>query len=236
MSTSGTMVDPHVASLWPPVMVMVEFAAYDTQDTGLALKPVGNVKDEHKLAQPTVAIGAGVGVEGAIPMGWVLVVEVAIDDVLDRVDDEEVLRDEVDPVREDVGLGVEVTLVLEVEELVEELDSNGAGKERIEEVDEVRGRAEEDKIETEGWVLVTVDCSARVDPERLASWEYSTRSAASSLAISSLIADAGSAAASWRRSLLTHVVAAAALPSRDARRIGAAKCIAMANDGQAEAK
>lgn len=99
----------------------------------------------------------------------------------------------------------------------------------LEEDDVEIERVDGEETEAEGWVLVVVDRSARVDARlfssRLASWEYSTRSSASSLAISSLIAEAGSAGRSWRRSLLTHVEAADAQPSRAAIRIGTAKYI-----------
>lgn len=53
-SISGVSVEPHVASAWPPVMVIVEFAAYGVHEMGVTSWP-GKVRDEHRLEQLIVA-------------------------------------------------------------------------------------------------------------------------------------------------------------------------------------
>lgn len=112
-------------------MVMVEFAAYDTHDTGLALKPAGNVKEEHRLSQPPVAMEAGgVGVELDDPIERVMVVELAFDDkvAIDELFDKDAAPDDVDGkalpdgVDSSDSLRVGVSLVFTVDLAVVELN------------------------------------------------------------------------------------------------------------------
>lgn len=70
ISTDGVTVVPHVASLWPPSIVIVEFAAYGTQDTRSVARSGGNVSVEQRLAQVIVEFGGtdGTGVDGKDPI------------------------------------------------------------------------------------------------------------------------------------------------------------------------
>lgn len=108
---------------------------------------------------------------------------VAIDEVVDDVDgvvvleDDEVLAVDVSPVEEDDSLSAEVKLVLTDTLTAVELDlvdvvprmrdGDEAVKVMLGEVVSMCDREEEGETEEEGWVLVRVDSSTRVDPALL---------------------------------------------------------------------
>lgn len=188
------------------------------------------------------------GVELDDPMGRIVVVErkldkeVGIDEVLSKTVEAAILMErrgcfvEDDTIESDASLCEDVTPV-EVADPIVDVSAEIVSIVLVE-VSMLMTDGEEwarevvlENIELAGGikevgVLVKDD---RVDAalllSRLASSEYSTRSASSSLTISALMAEAGSSAASWRRSLMTHVGPAAAQPRRDARgnRIGKAE-------------
>jgi hypothetical protein len=204
MSTEGVTVVPHVAVRCPPSMVMVEFAAYGTQEMGCTSRPAGNVRFEQRLAQSRAMVvlsGAegteGTGTEGKAPMAALMpLADAGAVEAEEDAAKELVLVARVEAVETGKDWGsIAVVVVLTRIEVVAVREEGAAA-----DAEEVVPAVEE-------------DAGAKMESIRLAR-------AAPNLLISSLgrkmvdvmrvsALSVFSSAGSWRRWLGTHVVAAA---------------------------